>query len=249
MLTPVDLDAVRAAGRFFAAEGVASVAICFLNSYANPANERAAAAALADGLPRRSPSPPRSTCCPRPASTSAPRPPRSTPTCCRRSRGYLARLEERLRARGVTAPLLIGNSNGGLARRGGGAREAGLLHLVRPRRRARSAPSGWAQAIGEADLVAFDMGGTTASAALIHRGVLARTHEYEFRAGLSVPARFIKAGGYMMRVPTVDVAEVGNGAGSIAAIDAAGLLTVGPAVGRRRSRGRSATGRAAPRPP
>jgi N-methylhydantoinase A len=83
-------------------------------------------------------------------------------------------------------------------------------------------------AIGEADLVAFDMGGTTASAALIHRGELARTHEYEFRAGMSVPSRFIKAGGYMMRVPTVDVAEVGNGAGSIAAIDPAGLITVGP---------------------
>ena len=72
-------------------------------------------------------------------------------------------------------------------------------------------------AIGEANLVAFDMGGTTASAALIHDGELARTHEYEFRAGISVPARFIKAGGYMMRVPTVDVAEVGSGAGSIAA--------------------------------
>jgi N-methylhydantoinase A len=58
--------------------------------------------------------------------------------------------------------------------------------------------------------------------------VLSRTHEYEFRAGMSVPSRFIKAGGYMMRVPTVDVAEVGSGAGSIAAIDAGGLLTVGP---------------------
>ena len=57
-------------------------------------------------------------------------------------------------------------------------------------------------AIGERDLVAFDMGGTTASAALIRDGELARTHEYEFRAGISVPSRFIKAGGYMMRVPT-----------------------------------------------
>ncbi len=48
---PVDLDAVREAGRFLAAEGIASVAICFLNSYANPANERAAADALAEAFP------------------------------------------------------------------------------------------------------------------------------------------------------------------------------------------------------
>src|SRR5690606_25370911 len=52
--------------------------------------------------------------------------------------------------------------------------------------------------------------------------------EYEFRAGISTPSRFIKAGGYMMSVPTVDVAEVGSGAGSIAALDSAGLIRVGP---------------------
>ncbi len=116
----------------------------------------------------------------------------------------------------------IGNSNGGLARSGGGAGEAGLLHLLRAASSgAVGARAAGRRPIGEADLVAFDMGGTTASAALIHQGELARTHEYEFRAGISMPARFIKAGGYMMRVPTVDVAEVGNGAGSIAAIDAA----------------------------
>jgi N-methylhydantoinase A len=77
-------------------------------------------------------------------------------------------------------------------------------------------------------MVVFDMGGTTASASLIHDGQLARTNEYEFRAGISTPSRFIKAGGYMMRVPTIDVAEVGSGAGSIAWIDAGGLLNVGP---------------------
>jgi N-methylhydantoinase A len=83
-------------------------------------------------------------------------------------------------------------------------------------------------AIKEQELVVFDMGGTTASASLIHEGQLARTNEYEFRAGISTPSRFIKAGGYMMRVPTIDVAEVGSGAGSIAWIDGGGLLSVGP---------------------
>ena len=72
------------------------------------------------------------------------------------------------------------------------------------------------------------MGGTTASASLIQNGALTRVSEYEFRAGISTPSRFIKAGGYMMSVPTVDVAEVGSGAGSIAYVDDGGLMRVGP---------------------
>jgi N-methylhydantoinase A len=72
------------------------------------------------------------------------------------------------------------------------------------------------------------MGGTTAKASLIRGGAVARTNEYEFRAGISTPSRFIKAGGYMIKAPAVDIAEVGAGAGSIAWVDAAGLLKVGP---------------------
>jgi N-methylhydantoinase A len=52
--------------------------------------------------------------------------------------------------------------------------------------------------------------------------------EYEFRDGISSPCRFIKAGGYLLKVPAIDIAEVGAGGGSIAAVDAGGLLTVGP---------------------
>jgi N-methylhydantoinase A len=77
-------------------------------------------------------------------------------------------------------------------------------------------------------MVVFDMGGTTASAALVKDGELSRVSEYEFRSGISMPSRFIKAGGYMMSVPSVDVAEVGSGAGSIAYVDEGGLMRVGP---------------------
>ena len=58
-------------------------------------------------------------------------------------RGYLSRLEEKLRACGVAAPLLIGNSNGGLSSRQRGAGEAGLLHLVGPRVRRRRRGAAW----------------------------------------------------------------------------------------------------------
>lgn len=226
VMTPLAVGDVLAAGRFFADEGIESVAICFINSYKNPINERLAAAAFAEAFPEIA------------VTASVDVLPetgeyeRTSTTAVNAYvlpplRGYLTRLEQKLRAQGVTAPLLIGNSNGGLS--------SSVVAQAKPVFFISSGRSSGAvgalrlgQAIGEENLVAFDMGGTTASAALIHRGVLSRTHEYEFRAGMSVPSRFIKAGGYMMRVPTVDVAEVGNGAGSIAAIDAAGLLTVGP---------------------
>jgi len=223
---PVRLSDIEAAGRFFAEEGVESVAICFLNSYKNPDNERRAAEAFAKGFPAIAVT----------ASVDvlpeAGEYERTSTTAVNAYvlpplRGYLSRLEQKLRARGVTAPLLIGNSNGGLSS-SAVAREKPVFFISSGRSSGAVGAQRLGAAIGEANLVAFDMGGTTASAALIHRGVLARTHEYEFRAGMSVPSRFIKAGGYMMRVPTVDVAEVGNGAGSIATIDPAGLLTVGP---------------------
>lgn len=223
---PLAVADVVAAGAFLAAEGIESVAICFINSYRNPANERAARDAFAeafpdiavtasvDVLPEAGEYERTST-----AAVNA----YVVPTL----QGYLKRLEQDLRLRGVKAPLLIGSSNGGLSA-SAVAQAKPVFFISSGRASGAVGAERLGAAIGEADLVAFDMGGTTASAALIHRGSLSRTHEYEFRAGMSVPSRFIKAGGYMMRVPTVDVAEVGNGAGSIAAIDAAGLLTVGP---------------------
>ena len=79
------------------------------------------------------------------------------------------------------------------------------------------------------DVIVFDMGGTTAKASIIEGGQPAIVSEYEFRDGITSPSRFIKGGGYMLKVPAVDIAEVGAGGGSIAAIDAGGLLNVGPA--------------------
>src|SRR4029079_16372833 len=142
-------------------------------------------------------------------------------------RRYLTGLADGLRGIGVEAPLLGVASNGGVV----GAREAG----ERPVFAVGSAPAagvaGAARLGAAADtphLIAFDMGGTTAKASLVEDGRLSLTTEYEFREGLSTSSRFIKAGGYMLKVPAIDIAEVGAGAGSIAAIDDGGLLRVGP---------------------
>ena len=72
------------------------------------------------------------------------------------------------------------------------------------------------------------MGGTTAKAVIIEDGRPSMTSEYEFRDGISTSSRFIKAGGYMLKVPAIDIAEVGAGGGSLAGIDKGGLLRVGP---------------------
>jgi N-methylhydantoinase A len=226
VLQALDVEEVLEVGAFFAAEGVESIAICFLNSYANAINEHQATEALRSAFPDIWLTPSVSVL---PEIREYER----TSTTAVNAyvlpvmRSYLNRLELGLRELGIAAALLVSNSNGGLAAAAvaqakpvffiSSGRSAGVVGAQR-----------LGQAIGEPNLVVFDMGGTTASASLIKDKRVSRTNEYEFRAGISSPSRFIKAGGYLMRVPAVDVAEVGNGAGSIAWIDAGGLLHVGP---------------------
>ncbi|OZI31151.1 5-oxoprolinase [Bordetella genomosp. 10] len=224
--TPVDIEEVLDAGRFFEAEGVESVAICFINSYKNPENERAAYDAFVKAFPAIHVT----------ASISVlpeQREYERTSTTVVNAyvlpalSAYLRRLEAGLREIGVQAPLLVSNSNGGLST-ARVAQDRPVFFISSGRSAGVVGAGRLGTATDESDIIVFDMGGTTASASLINKGELARTNEYEFRAGISTPSRFIKAGGYLMRVPTIDVAEVGSGAGSIAWIDEGGLLNVGP---------------------
>ncbi|MBN3787315.1 hydantoinase/oxoprolinase family protein [Burkholderia sp. Ac-20353] len=226
VLQPTPIDEVIEAGEFFRREGVESVAICFINSYKNGQNEAAALAAFQEAFPEISVT----------ASISVLpelREYERTSTTVVNAyvlpalRTYLTRLETGLKRIGVNAPLLVSNSNGGLSS-ARVAQDTPVFFISSGRSAGVVGAGRLGEAQGNKELVVFDMGGTTASASLIHDGQLARTNEYEFRAGISTPSRFIKAGGYMMRVPTIDVAEVGSGAGSIAWIDGGGLLSVGP---------------------
>ncbi|WP_250519154.1 hydantoinase/oxoprolinase family protein [Caballeronia sp. ATUFL_M1_KS5A] len=223
---PTPVAEIIKAGEFFKSEGVESVAICFINSYKNGENEAAALEAFQKNFPDISVT----------ASISVLpelREYERTSTTVVNAyvlpalRTYLQRLENGLKRIGVNAPLLVSNSNGGLSS-ARIAQDTPVFFISSGRSAGVVGAGRLGQAREDNDLVVFDMGGTTASASLIQDGQLARTNEYEFRAGISTPSRFIKAGGYMMRVPTIDVAEVGSGAGSIAWIDAGGLLNVGP---------------------
>ncbi len=226
IVTPLDELSLRDAATKFLREGVQAVAICFINSYVNEVHERRAAAILRECAPSLLVT---ASCEVLPEIKEYER----TSTAVVNAyllpamRGYLSRLTERLSELGVTAPIQVMASNGGMV----GIETA----RDRPVFAVGSGPAGGVAgasrlgpAIGSSDLIVFDMGGTTAKAAIVEGGEPQTVTEYEFRDGISTPSRFTKGAGYMLKVPAIDIAEVGSGGGSIARIDAGGLLVVGP---------------------
>ena len=222
----LDPAQVRAVGRFFIDEGVEAVAVCFINSYANPVHELAAKRILEAEFPELL------------ITASSEVLPelreyeRTSTTVVNAyilpaMRHYLARLQRDLSAIGVHAPIQVMASNGGMM--------GVTLASEKPVFAVASGPAGGvtgaahlSKVTGDRDAIVFDMGGTTAKAAIIEGGLPAITNEYEFRDGISSPSRFVKGGGYVLKVPAIDIAEVGAGGGSVAKIDAGGLLCVGP---------------------
>jgi N-methylhydantoinase A len=226
VVRPLDEAGVARAAEALVRAGAQVIALCFINSYANPVHEQAAERVVRRTVPGIDVT-----------ASWAVLPEikeyeRTSTTVVNGyllpvMRRYLANLATSLERIGVGAPLLVVASNGGVV----GARQA----AERPAFAVGSGPAAGVtgaarlgEALGEGNLIVFDMGGTTAKASLVEGGQPTLTTEYEFREGISTSSRFIKAGGYMLKVPAIDVAEVGTGAGSIAWIDAGGLLRVGP---------------------
>ena len=84
------------------------------------------------------------------------------------------------------------------------------------------------QRAGRNDLISFDMGGTTAKACVIEDGEPAWVSEFEVGGPISLGARLMRAGGYVIRLPALDIAEVGAGGGSVVRVDSGGSIQVGP---------------------
>jgi 5-oxoprolinase (ATP-hydrolysing) len=141
--------------------------------------------------------------------------------------GYVDALRQGLKRLGTSAPLMIMQSSGGVmtaedaADRPVFALESGPAAGV-------VAALGLADRLGYRNVVTFDMGGTTAKASLIEDGRVSRSHEYEVGASLSAGSRLLRGSGELIRIPTIDIAEVGAGGGSVAWLDPAGALQVGP---------------------
>lgn len=226
VIEPLSEDSVIAAGEALVAAGIEAVAIAFINSYRNPAHELQAETILRKKFPQLLVT---TSCAVLPEMKEYERTSTTVVNAYLLSamRSYLQRLESGLRGIGVHAPILVMTSNGGMLAAG--------VTCDKPVLVVASGPAGGvigAARLGvardDSDVIVFDMGGTTAKAVIIEDGRPTMTSEYEFRDGISTSSRFIKAGGYMLKVPAIDIAEVGAGGGSLAGIDKGGLLVVGP---------------------
>ncbi len=223
---PLDPVTVAAAIKTIREAGVQSVAICLLHSYANPAHENVVASAVRAMLPDISISVSHAIL------PEAGEYPRTSTTVINATlqpvvRAYLQSLQTRLNAMGIVAPLRLMQSNGGLA----SARAAADT----PARIVESGPAAGvvgaaalAARLGEARVVTFDMGGTTAKAGLIEAGQVTRAAAQEIGAGVMAGARLLVGGGYLLKLPAIDLAEVGAGGGSLCRLDAGGAPKVGP---------------------
>ncbi|MEV2266350.1 hydantoinase/oxoprolinase family protein [Nonomuraea africana] len=219
VLTPLSPDSVRRAAREIAARGITSAAVCLLHSYANPAHERQVAELLREFVPD--------------VVTSSEVWPelreyeRATTTIMSAYVGplmasYLTRFQAGLSALGITAPVYVMESGGGVMSAGQAARRAVATIESGP-----AAGVLAASLTGHPDVISFDMGGTTAKACVIRNGRPEITHEFHVGGKGSFGGR--RAGtGVPVRTPAIDLAEVGAGGGSIAWVDVAGALRVGP---------------------
>jgi N-methylhydantoinase A len=200
---------------------VEAVAVCFLHAYANPANERAVAARLAEllGVP---------VCASSEVAPQIREYPRTITTVCNAMTmpvvgAYLRELETWLSSQGFGGGLLVMLSNGGVVSPEVARRAP--IRLVESGPAAGALAGAWyAQRLGLDRLLCFDMGGTTAKACLIEDGEPSLSVDFE----VARMYRFKKGSGYPVTVPSVDLVEIGAGGGSLARVDSLGLLKVGP---------------------
>ena len=142
-------------------------------------------------------------------------------------RGYLAAMRSGLADLDIRSPLLIMQSAGGLTPEEEAARRPVYMLESGPAAGVLASQAA-AGHLGLENVITLDMGGTTAKASLIEEGRVRYSPEYEVGASLSAGNRLTGGGGELIRAPSIDLAEVGSGGGSIAWLDGAGGVRVGP---------------------
>ncbi|MCL5026934.1 MAG: hydantoinase/oxoprolinase family protein [Chloroflexi bacterium] len=226
VVRPLDMASAEASLDEAVVRGAESLAICFLHSYANPAHEQQVAELVrrkypglylsvsSDILPQIKEYERTST-----AVANA----YIMPLIDR----YLASLAGELATIGVETPILVMQSNGGVMSAEAARRQP--VHIVESGPAAGAiAAAALARTCGYGNLIALDMGGTTAKASIVEGGELSRAPEYEVGSGISIGSRLNRGAGYLLGVPAIDIAEVGAGGGSIIWLDRAGAPQVGP---------------------
>ena len=226
VLAPLDEAELEAVNAALARERVESIAVCTLHSYAYPRHEQAIGGFLRRAFPDV------------PVSLSSEILPerreyeRTATTVLNAyvrpvMQRYLRAMRDGMRKEGVLAPLLIMQSAGGLTPEADAARRPVYVLESGPAAGVFAARSAGEQ-LGISDLITFDMGGTTAKASIVEDGEISYSPEYEVGASVSAGNRTVGGGGELIRAPSIDIAEVGSGGGSVAYLDRAGGLRVGP---------------------
>ena len=226
VVTPLAAGELPALKEALLREGIESIAVCFLHAYAYPQHEELVGEFLRRELPGVQVS----------LSSEVLRErkeyERTSTTVVNAyvrpvMRRYLDALHEGLHGQQIDAPLLIMQSAGGLTP----AADAALrpVFVLESGPAAGVFAGGYvARRMGLQNVITLDIGGTTAKASLIEEGRIAYSPEYEVGAGLSAGNRLVGGGGDRIRAPSIDIAEVGSGGGSVAFLDRAGGLRVGP---------------------
>ena len=226
VLSPLDVGEARTVAALLRDAGVESVAVCLLHSYLYPEHEERLGAILRDELPGVAVS----------LSSEILREQREYErTATTVVNAYVRPLMERyvgdirhgLDSAAIAAPLTIMQSSGGVMT-ADDAKLRPVLALESGPAAGVVAALGMARRLGFANAITFDMGGTTAKASLIEHGAVSRGREYEVGGSLSAGSRLMRGSGELLRIPTIDIAEVGAGGGSLAWLDPAGGLQVGP---------------------
>jgi N-methylhydantoinase A len=206
--------------------GVEAVAVCLLHSYVNDVHEREVGEMIAQALPDVY------VTCSAEILPEIREYERSSTAVINSYLGptvdrYLRALGKRLNEEGLRAPLLVMQSNGGIM--------TADVAAERPAQMVESGPAAGVIAVqalalraGYRNVITLDMGGTTAKASAIEGGEVTQTSEYEVGAGINISSLLVSGGGYALKLPAIDVSEIGAGGGSIVWVDSGGRLQIGP---------------------
>lgn len=222
----LDAEDARVQVRALIAEGVEAIAVCLINSFVNPVHELIIKRVIEEEAPNLI------HCISYEVLPEIKEYERTSTTVINGYvmpivATYLKALRAGLDDAGVPAPLLLMQSNGGLT--------TDRAAAERPINIIESGPAGGvvgAQAIAQTKnldrIITFDMGGTTAKASMVENGNVMRAQEYAVGAGIMIGSRLLSGAGYTLKVPAIDLAEVGAGGGSLVRVDGGGAMQVGP---------------------
>ena len=230
IVRPLDVEGAREVIQWMLAQNIESLAVSLINAYINPNHERQ----LGELIHELAPDLPVSLSC-----DVLPEIKEYERTSTTVINAYLQpivshylhslsdRLNQQLTRTAAPLPLYIMQSNGGVMSTESAAEMP--IHII------ESGPAAGviasltlAERVSLTNVLTLDMGGTTAKASLIEGGQIMHSPEYQVGGGVSVGTRLSKGGGYPLRVPAIDIAEVGAGGGSIVYLDTGGALRVGP---------------------